>query len=92
MEAAIISFRRNVRLRDVSVPQRVNELHLLRAETARMEEYEDVVHIYRRYQMMMVSPVWDVITQIGKRVLLLPGRSDAASDPWIKLGAVILRA
>jgi hypothetical protein len=92
MEAALNNFRRNVRLQYVTLPQHIDELHLLRAETARMEEYAALARIYRRYRAVVVPPSWAEIVAIGKRMIPLPGHAGPDGDPWIRLGAAVLRA
>ena len=93
MEPAVNSFRRNARLRTVTLPEQIGERHLLRAETASLEEYATVAHIYRRYQALVGSPRWhEQVAVVGKRMLLLPERWTPESDPWIRLGAAILRS
>lgn len=92
MELALTQFRRNIYLRDVEAPTSIREIHLLRAETARMEEYAEVARLYRRYKNLVVSTKWDELLKIGKRVLPLPGMVGAEGDRWIDLGAAVVRA
>jgi uncharacterized protein DUF2357 len=92
IEAAIGSFKRNVYLHDIPTPQSVSEVHLLRAETSRQEEYADVARIYRRYSSIVVSASWDEVVRVAKRVLLLPARADSEGDRWIRLGAAVFGA
>jgi hypothetical protein len=92
MEAALNTFRPNARLREVSLPQRIEESHLLRAETSRTEEYGSVARLYRRYRATVESPAWDGFAQTGRRLLLLPAQADAEGEPWLQIGAALLRA
>lgn len=91
MEFALTQFRRNIYLHDVEAPARITEQHLLHAETARMEEYAEVARLYRRYTQFMASATWEELFEMGKRVLPLPGNVGPEADPWINLGAAIVR-
>ncbi|MCI0387901.1 MAG: hypothetical protein MOB07_03895 [Acidobacteria bacterium] len=91
IETAIRNFRRNIYLREIVAPQTITEFHLLRAETARIEEYADLARLYRRYQAVVASSAWDELAQIGKRVLPLPRRTGLDGDQWIRFGAAVLR-
>lgn len=86
------NFQRSVYLREVSLPDTINEVHLLRAETARSREYAEVARIYKRYRGIVASTSWDDLARAGKRALPLPGRADAEGDVWIRFGAAVLRA
>lgn len=92
METALNQFRRNIYMRDVTLPHRITDSHLQRARTAAMDEYRAVVRIYERYQEIVAAPSQDKITEIGRRMLPLPGRMGRDADPWLQLGADILRA
>lgn len=91
IERVLNMLRFNARLRDVTLLPRVEEFHILRAETARCEEYASVAQIYRRYASIVLVPSWRGLAAAGQRVLLLPTRVDPAGEPWIRLGASLLR-
>jgi hypothetical protein len=90
MDAAMRLLWRNVRLREIDVPDSITEFHLLRAETAQLEEYARVAHVYRQYRDIVLIPSWNSLVRVGKRVLPLPGRRGEAENRWIRLGAAIL--
>ena len=90
--AGLSSARRNVYLRDVTLPQRISDLHLSRAETAEMDEYRAVARIYRRYDDIVASPAWHKIAAVGKHALPLPGRTGVDGELWLRLGSDILLA
>ncbi len=92
METAFNSLRHNARLREVTLPNRIEESHLLRAETSRTEEYGEVVRLYRRYRAIVESPRWEGFAQAGRHLLLLPAQADPAGEPWLRIGAALLRA
>ncbi|MBN2002730.1 MAG: DUF2357 domain-containing protein [Anaerolineae bacterium] len=91
IETALSRLRRDARWHDIVLPEQINEWHLLRAETARTEEYAEVARIYKRYQQVVVALSREEITKIGKRVLPLPDHTGTDGDAWIQLGAYILR-
>jgi len=92
MESVLNNLWRHVRLQEVTLPQRITEAHLLRAETSRTEEYALVAQVYRRYREVVLFPSWGSLVEIGQRVLPLPVRPGGAGEPWIELGATVLRA
>jgi hypothetical protein len=92
METALASLRYHHRLRGVMSPPSISPSHLLHAETARLEEYAEVAHIYKRYQATVVLSAWDAVTAIAKRVLPLPGHVGPDSHVWIQFGAAMLRS
>ncbi len=92
MEVALNNFQRHARLREVTLPLYIEELHLARTETARTEEYAELARIYRRYQEFIESPTWEQLMTVGKRVLLLPGNPEADGERWIQLAVNILRS
>jgi hypothetical protein len=89
MENALSTFRLDARLRDVSLPPRITESHILRAETARIEDYGDVAKVYRRYRQLVLSPEYQrTMMLVADRVLLLPGRVRGPDGEfWIKIAA-----
>jgi hypothetical protein len=90
IEAAISQFRRNVYMREVTLPQEITDIHLVRARTAKMDEYRTVAEFYDRYQKVVATPSYKRITEIGKRMIPLPSRTGIDADRWLKLGADIL--
>jgi hypothetical protein len=92
METALNRLWRNVYLREITVPPRITEQHLLRAQTARLEEYHQVAHIYRRYREVVLEPSWEGLVGTGTWVLPLPARTGGPGDRWIRLGAALWQA
>jgi hypothetical protein len=92
LQDALINSRASVRLRDISLPDTIDESYLVRAETSRTEEYAEVAYLYRHYQQVVLSLSWKGIVAIGRRVLVLPAAAGAEEDAWIRLGAAILHA
>jgi hypothetical protein len=92
IEATLHQLRQHTRLRDVTLPQQIGEQHLLRAETSRTEDYALVARLYRQYRAIVISSRKDSLVAAGRRALILPGRAGADGEPWIQLGAAILRA
>lgn len=90
IDMALRSAQRHVRLRDVTLPPTITDLHLIRAEHASAREYAAVARLYLRYQHIVRLPSWDGCSAVGQRILLLPGWVDS-NDLWIRLGAMILR-
>jgi hypothetical protein len=92
VEGALARLRRNVYLRQVSLPLQITEVHEVRAETAKMDGYRDVLRVYRRFQEVVALPSRELLYVIGRRVLPLPRRPDRDNALWFQLGAEILRA
>jgi hypothetical protein len=92
METALARLRRNLYLREVSVPQQVTELHKVRAETAKMDEYRTVLRFFHHYEDGVAVPSQEYVYSVGKRVLPLPRDMNDRSRIWFHLGADILRA
>jgi type VI protein secretion system component VasA len=90
MEAMLEQVQRNVLWRAISTPSFLSELHLLRAETSRFEEYAEVVALYRRHQQVVLRGRWEQIAEVGRRVLLLPACTGPGEERWIRLGAALL--
>ncbi|MEW5872885.1 MAG: DUF2357 domain-containing protein [Chloroflexota bacterium] len=91
VEATLAQLQRNTRLRQISLPETVQEFHVLRALTSRTEEYADVARLYQHYQRVVAAPTWARLAEVGRRVLLLPGQRGPQADGWVQLGAQILR-
>jgi hypothetical protein len=93
MEAAVLAFEHNPYLRDVPTPMTIGKEHLARADASRSDGYAEAAYICRRHAAVMAasSPGLEALTSIGRRMLLLPGRVDGEGDPWLKVGAELLR-
>jgi hypothetical protein len=90
--AALARLGRSPYLRQVTLPARITEVHLLRAETADLDEYRAVVRFYHAYRHFVVAPTWEQVADAGRRVLPLPRRVGDEDELWIQLAADILRA
>ncbi len=86
METTLHRLRRNVLLREIETPARITEQHLLRAQTARLEEYQRVAEIYERYRTTVPVPSWEGLVAAQGGVLLLPARP---GERWIELTAAV---
>jgi hypothetical protein len=91
LETAINRLKRSVRLREVTTPETISERHLLRAATARTEEYGAAAGLYGRYQRMVLQPSWEWLAEAARRVLPLPDRLTPASQRWVYLAADLMR-
>lgn len=92
MEGVLRRLHRNVRIREVKTPARIDEFHLLRAETSRLEEYALVASLYRLYQRLVIQPTWEALQEIGDTCLPLPANLDGDGLRWVELSARFLRA
>lgn len=90
IESAISHYRRNIHWRKITLVDRLSDLHLARAEAARIEEYAAALDLYQRYQQIVLSSSWAEIVRIGKRNLPLPASAGQEQDVWIRFGAAIL--
>lgn len=90
IRAAIANFRRHIRLREVSLFNEMQSLHLARAESNRVEEYAAVAHMYRRCQAMVAGATLATLRESGRRVLPLPASDQLADRLWLELAAEIL--
>ena len=81
---------RNVRLREITTPEHISEVHLLKAKTARLEDYDTVARLYERYARCVLSPSWRSLAQIGRGTLPLPKDVGPAEEPWLDIGAAVL--
>lgn len=91
IETVLSRLRRNVRLREITLPEQITELHLLRAKMSRMEGYIEVARLHEQYQTIVETLSWQALVDTSQRVLLLPAAPGPAGDPWIRLGADMLR-
>ncbi len=91
LETILVRTRRHVRLREITLPAKISEVHVLHAKVSRQEEYASVARLYENYQSIVLSSDWTGVAAVSKRVLPLPDRADVNSDPWIQLGAALLR-
>jgi hypothetical protein len=92
MEAGLNRFWRNAYMREVSLPHQIEELHQLRAERSKLNEYRTALLVYRRYVDVVLWPSEAKIKEIGRRMLPVPARPDSTAGPWLELGADILRS
>jgi hypothetical protein len=90
--ATLASLSRNARLRSITVPESITNLHVQRALNSRMGEYATLVELYRRYTAITVASEWDGVIRSGRRALPLPAAIGLDNDHWIRLGAAILQA
>lgn len=90
MEAAVALLRRSIYFREVSEPREITLLHLTRAESSRIAEYVEAARVYRRHRVVLSAPPWEEVTRASRRILLLPGRADAAGEPWLQLASTLL--
>lgn len=90
METAMEGLWHNIRLREITTPERINEIHLVKAKTARLEEYGIVARLYERYAKCVLSPSWRSLAQIGHGTLPLPKDVGPAAEPWLDIGAAVL--
>lgn len=92
LRAALAGFRANPRLREVTLPHRATELQLRRAEASRMREYAEVRRLYARYEaVVLAADPWPELVAVARRVLLLPAAEGPEAEPWLQVGAALLR-
>ncbi len=91
MEVMLNNFRRHAHLRDVTLPVSIEESHLIRCESARIEEYAELAGMYRRYVQCVEKPDWTYVFTTGKRALLLPGNTRKDGERWIQLAVFLLK-
>ena len=95
IESALAILRRNVYLREISLPRRITDEHLRKARSARLEEYAGVADFYCRYRDTVLSHAkepelaWQQLKVAGRHVMPLPNKDVAF---WYDLGAAILLA
>jgi hypothetical protein len=87
LETAIHRLKRSVRLRSIATPDQIGERHLLRAETARVEEYADAARLYRRYRRLVLQTSWKSLAEVTRHGLPLPGELNDNSRRWVHLAA-----
>lgn len=93
VEARLNTMLRDVRLRAVETPREITSVHLLRAESLRIDEYADVARFYRRYRAMALSASWaDALADAGTRVFPMPSAaSSKEAGVWLELAVAVLR-
>jgi len=87
LETTIHRLKRSVRLRSIQAPNQIGERHLMRAETARVEEYADAARLYRHYQRLVLQPNWRSLAEVTQHGLPLPGKLNEDSRRWVHLAA-----
>ena len=87
LETAILRLKRNVRLREITSPDEINERHKLRAGTSRTEEYSNAVELYYQYERMVLRPSWHSLAAAARHILPLPARLDETTRSWVDLAA-----
>jgi hypothetical protein len=92
MEATIHRLQRSVRLIEIEAPSAINEYHLLRARTSRLEEYAEVAFLYDQYKRLVLQRSWNTLVESGHRVLPLPDSPNGQGERWVGLAATILRS
>ena len=91
MARALQNHRRDGRLRCVSLPGRITEIHLYRAGTQKIRGYCALVPLYEHYRRTVVFASWERVAEIGARSLVLPGAPGAEAEPWLRLATAIIR-
>ncbi|HEY4720399.1 MAG TPA: DUF2357 domain-containing protein, partial [Anaerolineae bacterium] len=64
LKTILIRSRRHTRLREVSLPLKIDEVHLLRARMSRVEEYASVARLYENYQAIVLAAGWDGVAAV----------------------------
>ncbi len=90
METTMNSLRYHVRLRDITLPPRIEAEHLHAAANNRMEEYNELVRVYKLYHTLCLQPQWASFVQVGRASLPLPGAGDGEGEKWVQVAAAIL--
>lgn len=90
-KSRLLQLRRNVRLRDVTLPPTVDESHLRRARLSRVEDYSIVAQLYERYEAIAAAPSLDALIPLGKRIIITPDRLDGGYEQWLRFGAALYR-
>lgn len=91
IESALHLLRHHAVLRQVTPPERIDDAHLLSAETARLVEYAEVARFYEAFHLAVLDASWEQLTRIGRQSMPLP-LDPAHTDPWLCLGAAIVRS
>lgn len=87
METTLVNFRRHVHIREVTLPARLTEQHILQAQTARSEIYREALAIYEWHKAFMARWSWASLVRSGRDTLFLPGRNPSW---WLTLNAAII--
>ncbi len=91
METALNQLRYHVRLREVTLPTEITTEHLTAAANARMEEYAEVIRVYRLYYTLCEQPQWGAFLRVGHESLPLPGTIAGEGEKWLQVAAAILQ-
>lgn len=91
LETRLIRARQHPLLREIAIPESITEHHLARAETAKLDEYANLVALYRTYHDSVLSPRSRTLAALARTLLPLPERADRTGEPWIRLAAALLR-
>lgn len=87
METALLNFRRHVHIRQVTLPPRLTEQHILQAQTTHIETYRQALALYKWHKALMANWSWDTLMRSGHHTLFLPGRNPSW---WLTLNAAII--
>jgi hypothetical protein len=91
IESALRLLRQHAVLRQVTPPERIDDSHILSAETARLVEYADVARFYEAFRAAVLDCGWEQMTRFGRQIMPLP-QHPSPGDPWLRLGAAIMRS
>lgn len=91
LETQIHEILRNIYLRQITSIAQVTPLHFQRAENSRLEEYAEIVNLYRGYYHLIEKSDWHPFHTEGKRFLLLPDQVTPETEVWIQAAATLVR-
>ncbi|MCB0130637.1 MAG: hypothetical protein KDD78_07305 [Caldilineaceae bacterium] len=90
IEAGIRRARRNVYLRQVTLPPAVGAHHLYRARVAELEDYRHVLLLHQRLHQVTANPdaaqVEAYARRVGRDAFLLPGVLNQDAETWLRFG------
>lgn len=92
METALNQLRFHVRLREIPLPHEIGVVHLTAAANHRMEEYAELVAVYRLYRSLCLEFDWGAFVSVGQHSLLLPGTLQGEGEHWVAIAAALLQA
>jgi hypothetical protein len=97
LQATIQRFQRNIYMRQVTLPSRITEEHLRRANASKLPEYQRALALYCAYTELCeeksLPNLQRRILEISSAALPLPsGREDDVMALWIDLVAELLRS